>query len=221
MDRGRLVATGRAVVTGARRRPRWLSALSLTAGLQVALLVTTQPLTAAQEGTPAMAEAPRIMAPFTLPDIPLASLQNEALPEYPIADDRGVMLGDIIGDDLWHGPGSSPTVGPLAGLRSTARNAALSSSRSSRPSSFMSAPRMARWRSCGPSRSSTPVVSRSPDSPTWREPTRSRSISPATSRSHTTRVGSTSRGWYRPVTAAFGWPMSTGRRSSRSTPMAG
>jgi len=44
------------------------------------------------------------MATYTLPDIPLASLQNEALPEHPIADDRGVMLGDIIGSDLWHGP---------------------------------------------------------------------------------------------------------------------
>jgi hypothetical protein len=104
MDRERLVAAGRAVETGARRRPRWLSALSLSAGLQVVLLVMTQPLSAAREGTPATAEAPRVMATFTLPDIPLASLQNEALPERPIADDRGVMLGDIIGSDLWHGP---------------------------------------------------------------------------------------------------------------------
>jgi hypothetical protein len=104
MDRDRLVAAGRAVETGARHRPRWLNALSLSAGLQLVLLVTTQPWTAAQEGTPATAEAPRVTATFTLPDIPLASLQNEALPEHPIADDRGVMLGDIIGSDLWHGP---------------------------------------------------------------------------------------------------------------------
>jgi hypothetical protein len=59
-----------------------------------------QSLTAAQEGTPVPAEAPRVTATFTLPDIPLASLQNEALPEHPITDDRGVMLGDIIGSDL-------------------------------------------------------------------------------------------------------------------------
>jgi len=104
MDRDRLVAAGRAVEAGARRRPRWLRALSLTAGLQVVLLVTTQPLTAAQEGTPAMSEAPRVVATYTLPDIPLASLQNEALPEHPIADDRGVMVGGIIGSNVWHGP---------------------------------------------------------------------------------------------------------------------
>jgi hypothetical protein len=104
MDRDRLVAAGRAVETGAHHRPRWLSALCLSAGLQLVLFVTMQPLTAAQEGTPATVEAPRVMATFALPDIPLASLQNEALPEQPIADDRGVMLGDIIGSDLWHGP---------------------------------------------------------------------------------------------------------------------
>ena len=104
MDRDRLVAAGRAGERGARRRRRWLSALSLSAGLQLVLLVAMQSLTAAQEGTPAPAEAPRVTATFTLPDIPLASLQNEALPEHPITDDRGVMLGDIIGSDLWHGP---------------------------------------------------------------------------------------------------------------------
>lgn len=40
----------------------------------------------------------------TLPEIPLARLQTEALPAYPIADDRGLLLGGI-GSGLWRAPG--------------------------------------------------------------------------------------------------------------------
>lgn len=44
-----------------------------------------------------------ILATYTLPDIALADAQAMALPAYPIADDRGLLLGGI-GSDLWHDP---------------------------------------------------------------------------------------------------------------------
>ena len=56
---------------------------------------------ATPDATPA-AEA-EVLAAYTLADIPLAELQNEALPDSPIADDRGLLLGGI-GSDLWRGP---------------------------------------------------------------------------------------------------------------------
>jgi plastocyanin len=44
-----------------------------------------------------------IVDTFTLGDTPLSLLQNEALPDHPIADDRGMLLGGT-GSDLWLGP---------------------------------------------------------------------------------------------------------------------
>jgi hypothetical protein len=57
----------------------------------------------AQEATPLAAGQAAIVETYILPDIPLASLQNQALPDYPIADDRGMVLGGV-GSDLWQGP---------------------------------------------------------------------------------------------------------------------
>jgi hypothetical protein len=57
----------------------------------------------AQEATPLAAGQAAIRETYTLPDIPLASFQNEALPEHPIENDRGMLLGGI-GSDLWQGP---------------------------------------------------------------------------------------------------------------------
>lgn len=60
-------------------------------------------LASAQEATPLAPGQAEIIATYILPEIALASLQNEALPEHPIADDRGMLLGGI-GSDLWQGP---------------------------------------------------------------------------------------------------------------------
>lgn len=57
----------------------------------------------AQKTSSAEGDAPRIVATYTLPDIPLADWQNSVLPEHPIADDRGLLLGSV-GSDLWQGP---------------------------------------------------------------------------------------------------------------------
>lgn len=57
----------------------------------------------AQEATPLAAAEAAIVATYTLPNMSVAALQNEALPEHPIADDRGMLLGGV-GSDLWQGP---------------------------------------------------------------------------------------------------------------------
>lgn len=44
-----------------------------------------------------------ILATYTLPEITLADAQAMALPEYPISDDHGLLLGGV-GSDLWHDP---------------------------------------------------------------------------------------------------------------------
>ena len=76
-----------------------LITLGLTAMILGGLLAPAR----AQEATPLAGAPAAIVATYTLPDIPLAALQNEALPEHPIADDRGLLLGGI-GSDLWQGP---------------------------------------------------------------------------------------------------------------------
>jgi hypothetical protein len=45
-----------------------------------------------------------VIATYTLPDIALADAQAMALPAYPIADDRGILLGGI-GSDMWRAEG--------------------------------------------------------------------------------------------------------------------
>ena len=72
-------------------------------GLVMAVLGGMLPLVAAQDATPVASGQAAIVATYTLPEIALASLQNEALPEHPIGDDRGIMLGGV-GSDLWRGP---------------------------------------------------------------------------------------------------------------------
>lgn len=52
-----------------------------------------------------VAAVPSIVATYTLPSTPLGQYQNEALPNYPIANDRGFELGGI-GSDLWHDTGA-------------------------------------------------------------------------------------------------------------------
>jgi hypothetical protein len=59
------------------------------------------PLVDAQQGTPDAAEEAAVIATYDFPDIPLADLQNDALPEHPIGDDQGLFLGGV-GSDLWH-----------------------------------------------------------------------------------------------------------------------
>jgi hypothetical protein len=73
--------------------------------ISLSALLLSQSLAAsnAQEATPLADSQAAIMATFTLPDIPLASLQNKALPDHPIANDRGMLLGGV-GSDLWQGP---------------------------------------------------------------------------------------------------------------------
>jgi plastocyanin len=44
-----------------------------------------------------------ILATYTYADVPLAEAQASALPAYPIADDRGFLLGGV-GSDLWGAP---------------------------------------------------------------------------------------------------------------------
>jgi hypothetical protein len=58
-------------------------------------------LVEAQRGTPDAAHDVAIIATYTLPDIPLADLQNDVLPDHPIGDDEGLFLGGV-GSDLWH-----------------------------------------------------------------------------------------------------------------------
>jgi hypothetical protein len=71
--------------------------------IALALLGAGQPLVGAQEATPGAGALDYTVENFVLPEIPLATLQNEALADFPIADDRGMLLGGI-GSDLWHGP---------------------------------------------------------------------------------------------------------------------
>jgi hypothetical protein len=51
------------------------------------------------------AEDVSVISDSTLIDIPLAQVQNGALPAYPISNDRGILIGGI-GSDLYHMPGS-------------------------------------------------------------------------------------------------------------------
>src|SRR5690349_8720705 len=81
----------------------WLRAL----GLGALLLATALPLAHAQRDAPSAADEREILATYTLPNIHLASLQNERLPAHPIANDRGLFLGGV-GSDLWHGPTDPP-----------------------------------------------------------------------------------------------------------------
>jgi hypothetical protein len=69
-------------------------------GLLGIMLGTSAVLARAEETE----RAGSIVATHTLPDIALASLQNDALPDDPISNDRGMLLGGV-GSDLWHGPG--------------------------------------------------------------------------------------------------------------------
>jgi plastocyanin len=69
----------------------------LAAATLLGLLVTSEPSVLAQDGA-------SILATYALPDIPLAEAQAMALPAYPIADDRGFLLGGT-GSDLWRAPG--------------------------------------------------------------------------------------------------------------------
>lgn len=84
--------------TGMKGSQRSLAVLALTA------LALSGPLslTMAQEATPLATDQAAIVATYTLPEIALASLQNERLPEHAIANDRGMFLGGI-GSDLWQG----------------------------------------------------------------------------------------------------------------------
>jgi hypothetical protein len=79
----------------------WRGIFSL--GLVALALGGPLPRASAQEATPLAADEAAIIETYTLPDIPLASLQNEALPDHPIADDHGMFLGGV-GSDLWQGP---------------------------------------------------------------------------------------------------------------------
>jgi len=63
-------------------------------------LVMIPAIALGSQGTPTAA----VLETHTLPGIPLAQLQTEALPDYPVADDRGMLLGGI-GSDLWRAPG--------------------------------------------------------------------------------------------------------------------
>src|SRR5215204_2079265 len=74
--------------------------------LAALLLGGLQPLASAQEATPGAANQASVLATFTLPDTALDELQNKALPDHPIADDRGIFLGGV-GSDLWHAPGEA------------------------------------------------------------------------------------------------------------------
>src|SRR5262245_59755011 len=70
-------------------------------GLALSLAGSCLPVAHAQQATPVGQAETAVVATFVLGDIPLASLQKEALPDHPIADDRGMLLGGI-GSDLWH-----------------------------------------------------------------------------------------------------------------------
>ena len=77
-------------------RPR-IRYVALAAATLFGLLISSGPLALAQDGGAA------ILATYSLPDIPLAEAQAMALPAYPIADDRGFLLGGT-GSDLWRAP---------------------------------------------------------------------------------------------------------------------
>jgi Esterase-like activity of phytase len=74
--------------------------------LAVMLCGASLSLTRAQSDSLRIDEA-SVTATYTLPDTPLAAWQDTVLPEHPIADDRGMLLGGI-GSDLWHGPDDAP-----------------------------------------------------------------------------------------------------------------
>jgi hypothetical protein len=61
--------------------------LALAAATLLGLLISSGSSVLARDGGAA------ILATYTLPDIPLAEAQAMALPTYPIADDRGFLLG--------------------------------------------------------------------------------------------------------------------------------
>jgi Esterase-like activity of phytase len=54
---------------------------------------------------PSMAQD-KVVATYTLPDIPIRSFQNAVLPGT-VANDRRILLGSV-GSDLWHGPKDPP-----------------------------------------------------------------------------------------------------------------
>jgi hypothetical protein len=64
------------------------------------------PLAHAAEQTLRIQDDAVIIAIYTLPDIHLATVHNEVLPDHPIADDPERLLGGV-GSDLWHGPGDA------------------------------------------------------------------------------------------------------------------
>jgi Esterase-like activity of phytase len=87
-----------------RLRPRADRTAVLGFGLAIALCASAVPVARAQHATPVGPAPSRLVATVVLPDIPLASLQNQALPKHPIGTDRGMVLGSI-GSDLWHSAG--------------------------------------------------------------------------------------------------------------------
>jgi hypothetical protein len=48
----------------------------------------------------------KIIAAYTLPEIPIKAFQNTIFPES-VANDHGVLLGSV-GSDLWRGPNDGP-----------------------------------------------------------------------------------------------------------------
>ena len=70
------------------------------------------PLSGMAQGTPEaspvsspVAVGAEIVSVSVLPEIPLSQYQDQLLPEYPIAEDHGFLLGGI-GSDLFHVPGA-------------------------------------------------------------------------------------------------------------------
>ena len=80
------------------RLTKWFFALTLLS----AIAANPTPWVSAQEATPVSSISYEATETFVLPEIPLAALQSEALPDFPIANDRGMFLGGI-GSDLWQG----------------------------------------------------------------------------------------------------------------------
>ena len=78
---------------------RLLGLLGMVLGTPVALYQAA--------GTARAENDAAIVAIYTLPDIAVSTYQNETLPDHPIADDWGMLLGGI-GSDLWHAPGDPP-----------------------------------------------------------------------------------------------------------------
>jgi hypothetical protein len=71
--------------------------------LALLTVVLSLPVTASLARAEETTDASAIVATYTFPDIALASLQGIALPDHPIANDRGMLLGGV-GSDLWHVP---------------------------------------------------------------------------------------------------------------------